>query len=275
MKFFTTASCLFVLAAVGLAPRAHADSCQYSLNWRPDITAADRSIMTHNCGNGWIEHWWAADGFANDSDYWDDGFGSDNACNADEPLGRTMNALFVLKFSFSPPNDWGDLGGTPIQWGYPYAGAQFVAANGMEAHCGDYSGGLPTQYASTHDSWPEDHFEWSMGFFYLENPVERAMSLFHESIHRGTGKDHDNDCSDGNMDRSWAYRGAYFWGVQWLMDYYLKANSNTNSTYKKWAAQNANSRIATKFCANDVPASIKNWAGASAGSSFNGTFMNP
>ena len=41
---------------------------------------------------------------------------------------------------------------------------------------------------------------------------------------------------------SWAYHGAYYWGVQWLRSYYLHANTNTNSTYKTWAAQNANSQ---------------------------------
>ena len=278
MKSKTTASALSVmlLAALGLASTAHADSCQYSLHWRYDVTQADRNIMAHNCGNGWIEHWWAAEGFADNSDTWGHGFGSDNACNADEPLGRTMNALFLLKFSFSPPNDWGVMSGTPIQFGYPYAAAQFVAADGMQAYCGDFdSSGMPQQYATTFSSWPEDHFEWYMGFFYLENPVERASSLFHESVHRGTGKDHDNDCDDGNEDRSWAYHGAYFWATQWLMDYYLRANSNTNHTYRTWAAQNANARIASKFCANDVPKSIKNWAGASIGSSYNGSTMNP
>lgn len=260
-----------LLAAAASAPAARADSCTYSLSWRSDITSADRSVMTNACASGWFPHWWAEDGFANDASYWDEGFGSDNLCNADKPAGRTLNALYLLKFSYLPANDWGDLSGYVVQWGYPYAGEQFVEANGMEAHCGDFSGGMPTQYASTHSSWPEDHFEFDMGFFYLENPVERAMSLFHESIHRGTGKTHD--CQDGGADSSWAYHGAYYYGVEWLISYYLHANTNTNSTYKKWAAQNANARIATKFCANDVPASVKNWAGASEGSSFNGSVM--
>ena len=265
-----------LLAILSATLTARADSCTYSLNWRSDITAADRKTMVKACASGWFDHWWAADGFQNDNDYWDDGFGAGDSCNPDKPLGRTMNAFFLLKFSCSPVNKWGDMNGWVVQWGYPYAGAQFVDANGMQAHCGEYDDhGKPIKYASTHDSWPEDHFEWFMGFFYLENPVERASSLFHESIHRGTGKNHDNDCSDGNMDKSWAYHGAYYWGVQWLMSYYLHANTNTNSTYKTWAAQNANNRIATKFCAGDVPSSVKNWAGSMAGSDFNGSFMSP
>lgn len=264
---------LIALPALLLAaPAAEAATCTYSLGWRSDITHADRSIMTNACASGWFPHWWATYGFANDSNYWDDGFGSDNYCNADKPLGRTLNALYLLKFSYLPANAWGDLTGYVVQWGYPYAGEQFVEANAMEAHCGDFnSSGMPTQYASTHSSWPEDHFEWYMGFFYLENPVERAMSLFHESIHRGTGRGHG--CNSGGADESWAYHGAYYYGVQWLISYYLHANTNTNSTYKTWAAQNANARIATKFCADDVPSSVKNWAGASEGSSFNGAIM--
>jgi hypothetical protein len=267
-----TVTLVSLLTALVGVRAARTDSCTYSLNWRSDITSADHTIMAHACASGWIPHWWAEYGFASNASYWDDGFGSDNWCNEDKPLGRTMNALYLLKFSFSPPNDWGDLSGNFIQWGYPYAGAQFVDANDMEAFCGDFSGGKPIQYASTHDSWPEDHFEWFMGFFYLENPVERASSLFHESIHRGTGKSHD--CQDGGADTSWAFHGAYYYGVEWLISYYLHANTNTNSSYKTWAAQNANSRIGNKFCAGDVPASVKNWAGASAGSSFNGTFMS-
>ena len=270
---FRSLALIPILATLASASAARADSCTYSLRWRTDITAADRSIMVNACASGWFPHWWSADGFANEASYWNDGFGSDNFCNADKPLGRTLNALYLLKFSYLPANDWGVVSGSVVQWGYPYAGAQFVEANGMKAYCGDFSNGMPTQYASTHDSWPEDHFEWFMGFFYLENPVERAMSLFHESIHRGTGKSHG--CQNGSADTSWAYHGAYYYGVQWLMSYYLRANANTNSTYKKWAAENANARIATKFCANDVPASAKNWAGASVGSSFNGSFMNP
>jgi hypothetical protein len=263
---------LSLLVAMVGAPDARADSCTYSLGWRSDITSADRSIMVNACASGWLPHWWSEHGFANEASYWDEGFGSDNSCNPDKPLGRTMNALYLLKFSFSPPNAWGDLSGNVIQWGYPYAGEQFVEANAMKAYCGDFSNGMPIKYASTHDSWPEDHFEWYMGFFYLENPVERAMSLFHESIHRGTGRGHD--CQDGGADTSWAFHGAYYYGVEWLISYYLHANTNTNSTYKTWAAQTANWRIARKFCADDVPSSVKNWAGASAGSSFNGTVMN-
>jgi hypothetical protein len=262
---------LTLLAALAGARTARADSCTASLNWRPDITSADRSIMTNACASGWFPHWWSEYGFASNAQYWDEGFGSNNLCNADQPAGRMMNALYLLKFSYSPPNDWGDLSGNFIQWAYPYAGAQFVDANDMEAFCGDFSDGKPTQYASTHDNLVEDHFEWFMGFFYLENPVERASSLFHESIHRGTGKTHD--CQDGGADTSWAYHGAYYYGVEWLISYYLHANTNTNSTYKTWAAQNANARIASKFCAGDVPSSVKNWVGASAGSSFNGAVM--
>jgi hypothetical protein len=257
---------LLALAAVIGTSTARAD-CTYSLNWRVDVTLADQAIMNQACASGWINHWWTVDGFANDADFWDDGFGSDQKCNANMPLGRTMNALFLLKFSYLPPNDWGDTNGWYIQWGYPFAGAQFVAANAMEAHCGAYKDGMPQKYASTHDSWPEDHFEWFMGFFYLENPVERAMSLFHESIHRGTGKGHG--CKGGDADISWAYHGAYYYGVNWLRSYYLHANANTNSTYKTWAAQNANYRIANKFCAGDVPTAVKNWEGSMAGSSFN------
>ena len=264
-----------LLVVLSAAFTARADSCTYSLNWRSDVTTADRTTMVKACASGWFDHWWAADGFENNADYWYDGFGAGDSCNPDKPLGRTMNAFFLLKFSCSPVNNWGDMSGWVVQWGYPYAGAQFVDANGMKAYCGDYKNGQPIKYASTHDSWPEDHFEWFMGFFYLENPVERASSLFHESIHRGTGKNHDNSCSDGNEDRSWAYHGAYYWGVNWLMSYYLHANRNTNSTYKTWAAQNANYRIATKFCAGDVPSSIKNWSGSMEGSSFNGSVMNP
>lgn len=262
-----------ILVALAAAP-ARADSCTYSLGWRSDITAADRAIMPNACASGWLPHWWSTYGFADNSDYWDDGFGSDNYCNADKPLGRTMNALYLLKFSYLPANDWGDLSGYVVQWGYPYAGEQFVEADGMKAYCGDFNAsGKPTEYASTHHNVFEDHFEWFMGFFYLENPVERAMSMFHESIHRGTGKSHD--CDDGSKDSSWAYQGAYYWGVEWLISYYLHANTNTNSTYKTWAAQVANDRIATKFCANDVPASVKNWSGSGAGSYFNGAVINP
>lgn len=261
-----------LLAALVATTDARADSCTYSLSWRSDITHADRSIMNNACASGWFPHWWATYGFADNSDYWDDGFGAGDHCDPDKAAGRTLNALYLLKFSYTPANDWGDLSGYVVQWGYPYAGEQFVEADGMKAFCGDFSNGMPTQYASTHNNVFEDHFEWYMGFFYLENPVERAMSLFHESIHRGTGKGHD--CDDGGSDTSWAFHGAYYYGVEWLISYYLHANMNTNSTYKTWAAQNANSRIASKFCADDVPASVKNWAGASAGSSFNGSFMS-
>lgn len=268
----STIALVSLLASTAGARAARADSCTFDLNWRSDITNADHSIMANACASGWIPHWWSEYGFASNAEYWDDGFGSANYCNENRATGRTMNAMYLLKFSFLPANEWGDLTGNFIQWGYPYAGAQFVDANDMEAFCGDYVNGMPTEYASTHDNLFEDHFEWYMGFFYLENPVERASSLFHEAIHRGTGKSHD--CQDGAADTSWAYHGAYYYGVNWLISYYLHANNSTNATYKKWAAQNANYRMNTKFCANDVPAATKNWAGATAGSSFNGTFMS-
>jgi hypothetical protein len=260
---------LLTVAALGGISTAQADSCTASLNWTPDVTQADRAIMKNACASGWLPHWWAVYGFAARANYWNDGFGSDQICNADLPLGRMMNALYLLKFSYLPANNWGNFKGMYIQWGYPYAAKQFVEANAMEAHCGEYKkDGMPKQYASTAIKGLEDHFEWKMGFFYLENPVERAMTLFHESTHRGTRKNHHNNCEDkGEKDRSWAYHGAYYYGVNWLRSYCLHANTNTNSTYKKWAAQAANTRIADKFCAGDVPASVKNWAGSMAGSS--------
>jgi len=51
--------------------------------------------------SGWLDHWWAAEGFKDNSSLLGHGFGSDNKCDSHKALGRTMNALFLLSSPFT------------------------------------------------------------------------------------------------------------------------------------------------------------------------------
>ena len=131
--------------------------CTASLNWRSDITTADRSTMVKACASGWFDHWWPLMASRTTPTTGTMASGPVTRATRTSPWAdheRVLPAQVLLL----PVNKWGDMSGWVVQWGYPYAGAQFVDANGMQAHCGDYKNGQPKNYASTHDSWPEDHF---------------------------------------------------------------------------------------------------------------------
>jgi len=99
------------------------------------------------------------------------------------------------------------------------------------------------------DTWGLDHFEWYMGFFYLEKPRStsaRELAVSRVRSPRPPAKDHDNDCDDGKMDKSWAYHGAYYWASNGLMSYYLHATRTPTAPTRSGRPRTPTYRIAKK-----------------------------
>jgi hypothetical protein len=188
-----------------------------------------------------------------------------NVQTADTPIGRILIGLYVLQNAYLPQaaNDR-DLSGPIVKWAWAESYQQYYDENNILMKCTSL-----TTFASWYwvaigdnDTWiGATNFNEDLGAWFNESPIERASTLFHESIHR-SGRLHD--C--GQKDSTWAYSGAYAYQTSWLMDYFTESNNFTNSTWRLWAAEQANVRIQPlssggSFCTTP-PASVRNWVGA-------------
>ena len=105
------------------------------------------------------------------------GFGWDDCCNTDLPLGRIFSALWLL--NYSADDYWNeDWNGNALHWACSYVRVQ---VNELWAKFGDGS-----FIAYTFG----DRIELYLGCFYKKDVPGRAETLVHESRHRG-GKPHD------------------------------------------------------------------------------------
>lgn len=105
------------------------------------------------CNQPFIDYAWVGHGF--NYDYWQDGWGWDDCCNVSKPLGRTLNAMWLLAYS---AEDWerDDWNSDILHWGYRYVRDQFKWADDLRADCGDGGANARTtgcQWTRSFDEW--------------------------------------------------------------------------------------------------------------------------
>lgn len=195
------------------------------------------------CTQSSINQHWADFDF--DKGDWDEGFGYNDPCNINLPLGRTFNALNLLDFfGRSMPNgssNW-------LPWFYAYASNK---TDELDARCGFGQANGCTFARSIRGL--DDRVELYWPFFYrnIMNVASRAATIVHESRHQD-GKGHNcNSCANGgSCDTNWGYRGANYMGIMYL--WWLRAAGDGVSPALRAAARTrGNVQLGNRFCSGN------------------------
>jgi hypothetical protein len=213
-------------------------SCTYSV---PDKSASgDNLYGSVICNQAYIDYFWNAYGFQGNKDYWDEGFGWEDACNTSKPLARAFNGCYLL--TYSAPDYQNESWNAPIlNWGRRYVRSNI---DDLRSKCGDGSAIARTS---------GDTVEVYLGFFYTKDVPGRAETLIHEARHAG-GRPHDARFPTGSVfgegkdgaDSSWNYNGAWMYGALYLWWFYA-AGARTTSAMKARARQRGNVVIDNAF----------------------------
>jgi hypothetical protein len=241
-----------LLLCAGLLDQASAATCSAVMVSEPRVG--------NWCSQTWVNYFWDAYDF--DKDDWDDGFGFDNACDTSRPLGRTMNAIYVLNYADGPGSkSRDDYSGSILHWGGNYSMREF---DELDARCGDGSS------KRAHTQWGvvvDNYTQLYLPFFYGENVVERAGTLLHESRHADwcghNGNDGSNRCPamSDSCDESFgdgctgvgspSGRGATGYQALWLWWFTVDADGITGTSVRKaFARDEANRILSTMFDVN-------------------------
>jgi hypothetical protein len=213
-------------------------TCSHSV---PDKNASgDNFYGEFICQQQYIDYFWNVYGFAGNKNYWDDGFGWDEACNTDQPLARTFNACYLLTYSADDYlNDSYDAPQNILQWGRRYIRESF---DDLRSYCGD---------GDAVASFNSGTAELYLGFWYDYSVVERAAILLHEARHEA--KSHNANFppgsvfgSGGDADSSWDYQGAWTFEAGYLW-WFHAAGSRTTSALRERARQAGNVIIDNAF----------------------------
>lgn len=195
------------------------------------------------CNQERVNHWWAV--FKMRKEDWDNGFGYEDPCNMDLPLGRTFAALYLLTYSADDyARTTSDFSGNALRWAYPYTATN---AGRLEALCFK-PGSTPGQWAG----WAYgDRIELYIPFFYNFDVPSRAATFLHESRHNG-GKSHDGGSGcprAASCDTNWAYQGANMYEVLYLW-WFGVDGTRTTSAIKNMALNRARSVHNSAFNTN-------------------------
>src|SRR5215211_514583 len=214
-------------------------SCTYSV---PDKNASgDNFYGQFICSQVYVDYFWNTYGFSGNKDYWDDGFGWDDPCNTDQPLGRAFNGCYLLTYSAEDySNDNYD--GAMLNWARRFVREQI---DDLRSLCGD---GTAIAEAFSGDNRVQVY----LGFFYSKDVPGRAETLIHESRHLD-GKPHNANFPAGSVftaaggaDSTWEYEGAWMYGALYLWWFYA-AGARTTSALRERARQRANLVIDNAF----------------------------
>jgi hypothetical protein len=176
----------------------------------------DNAFVGGWCNDSMIGTLW--NDFHFDKPDWDQGWGWEAACNVNLPLGRTFNALALLRlFGTSMPagsNNW-------LPWFYPFASN---AIDELDGRCGNgqTSGTLATTW---HGCCSDNRTELYWGFFYGQDVPSRAGTIVHEARHADGGPSHNGStCAFGSCDTNWGLFGSrtyevlYVWWLRFAGD---------------------------------------------------------
>jgi hypothetical protein len=206
-------------------------NCTYSVPNKN--TSGDNLYGTRICWQAFIDWAWNAHGFR--KNYWDDGFGYYDVCNTDKPLGRTLNAMWLL--NYSADDYWNEQWSNNIlHWGRRYVRNQI---DDLRSKCGDGTA-IARSYSGV---FVDDRVELYMGYWYSKDVPGRAETLIHESRHQG-GRSHNAKFPSGSVfgagkngaDSSWGYNGAWMYGALYLWWFY--ADGRRTTTALRQAARN-------------------------------------
>jgi hypothetical protein len=213
-------------------------SCTYTV---PDKSASgDNLYGSVICNQAYIDYFWNAYGFQGNKNYWDDGFGWEDACNTSKPLARAFNGCYLLTYSAQDYQN--ESWNSPIlNWGRRYVRNNI---DDLRSKCGD---------GSAIASASGDTVEVYLGFFYTKDVPGRAETLIHEARHSG-GKSHNANFPAGSVfgagksgaDSSWSYEGAWMYGALYLWWFYA-AGARTTTAMRERARQRGNLVIDNAF----------------------------
>jgi hypothetical protein len=214
-------------------------------------TVPDKNVTGDNfygaliCNQTYIDYFWNTYGFAGNKDYWDGGFGWEEACNTDLPLARTFNACYLLTYSASDFQNDG-YSGPMLNWARRY-----VRENNddLRSLCGDGTA-IARSFSGI---FVDDRIELYRGFWYSKDVPGRAETLIHESRHQG-GKPHNANFPAGSVfgagqsgaDSNWNYQGAWMYGALYLW-WFFAQGARTTSALRERARQRGNLVIDNAF----------------------------
>lgn len=217
-------------------------NCTYTV---PDKNATgDNFYGQFICKEQYIDYFWNTYGFSGNKNYWDDGFGWEDACNTNMPLARTFNACYLLTYS---AQDYGnDSWNAPIlNWARRYVRNNI---DDLRSKCGSGSA-IATSFSGV---FVNDRVELYLGFFYASDVPSRAGTLLHEARHQG-GKSHNANFPPGSVfgtgdqaDSSWGYEGAWMYDALYMW-WFFAAGARTTSAMRERARQRGNLIIDNAF----------------------------
>jgi len=183
---------------------------------------------------------WAWPAYKFTKEYWDDGFGWEDVGNADLPLARILNSLWLLNYSAEDYQNE-DYAGAALNWACRYVRDN---VKDLRARCknDDY-----IAYAFG------DRIELYLNCFYTKDVPGRAETLVHESRHHG-GRSHDATFPEGSSfgegkegaDSTWEFEGAWMYGALYLFWFYAEGR-RTTTAMKASARQRGNVVIDNAF----------------------------
>jgi len=234
-----------MIGVLSLGAPLYAATCFYQPGNNND--SGDNFYGPSMCNQPFIDAVW--EHFDFDKGDWDDGFGWDEACNVDQPLARTFNALYLLAYSAEDyATSTSDFSGNALRWAYPYSASNI---DELDGRCG--SGDKNTGARATTYRGPtvDDRTVLKWPFFYGEVVVQRAGTILHEARH-AAGKSHNggSGCPRGkSCDTNWAYQGANMYQVLYLW-WFRVDGTRTTSAMKNWARSEAQNIIDRGFNTN-------------------------
>ncbi|MDQ3802389.1 MAG: hypothetical protein M3416_00815 [Acidobacteriota bacterium] len=186
------------------------------------------------------QHW---NDFDFDKGDWDEGFGWDDACNTDQPLARTFNALNLLDF-FGTSMPAGS--GNWLPWFYSYSSDQI---DELDARC-DFGQPNGCTNGRTFTGAQDNRTELYWPFYYSNqlNVPSRAAVIVHEARH-AAGKSHNcGNCPNGSScDTDWAYGGANYLNIMYL--WWVRAQgTGLTSAVRQMAQTRGNVLLGNRFC---------------------------
>lgn len=181
---------------------------------------------------------------------WDDGWGFQAACNVNLPLGRTFNALALLRL-------FGTSGQTNtnfLPFFYPFSSN---AIDELEARCGGGNLTGSITLATTFTGAQDNRTELYWGYFYALDVAGRAGTIVHEARHADGGPSHNcNTCSAGSCDSNWNLWGSRSYEVDYL--WWLRATGGAKITNAMsiLAKNRANGVLSSAFCKRPTRADV-------------------
>lgn len=224
-----------------IGARLEGETCYYEAYYLSSaLRAMDQYFVSRICVQSIVDRYWNTYGFQ--KKYWDDGFGYDDVCSWQQPLGRTMGALYLLENSYTPKaSSLSDWSGPGVKWAYPYSGTVYNGLDDLRQMCFNNDWWAYTRWGL----FVDDRIEYYWPLTYRVHTIQRGAVVLHEGHHYGIKKDHS--CSS-TQDSNWSDWRPYASETYYLISYYWSANQHTSTAWKGYAADRADARIAGKFC---------------------------